>query len=279
MGGIFSISSSGLGLLYSSENPSIIRRFFSIAKKLYGVHPEITVRENKLKKKNIYSVKISGRQVVFHILEDVGLTISGGVHADPKAIAHMLSHSCCRTSYIRGVFLACGSISNPQKIYHLEFVVNTEELASSLLNILNEYSLNAKIVQRKQLFVVYLKGIDHIITLLTLIGAHSSVLQLEDIRIMKEVRNNVNRQVNCETANLSKTVNAAYRQLENIRLIERTVGLKSLSPLLQEVAQARLENPEASLSEIAELLDMPDRRSAINHRFRKLDHIAQSLKS
>ena len=180
---------------------------------------------------------------------------------------------------MRGVFLACGSISNPQKIYHLEFVVNTEELASSLLNILNGYSLNAKIVQRKQLFVVYLKGVDHIITLLTLIGAHSSVLQLEDIRIIKDMRNNVNRQVNCETANLSKTVNAAYRQLENIRLIEQTVGLQSLSPLLQEVAQARQENPEASLSEIAELLGMPASRSAINHRFRKLDQIAQSLRS
>lgn len=184
-----------------------------------------------------------------------------------------------KRAYIRGAFIGGGSISNPEKTYHLEFVTHSEEYAKDLSNLINTFSLNSKVIQRKNSFIVYIKEGEQIVDLLNVIGAHSSLLEIENIRIMKEMRNNVNRLVNCETANLSKTVNAAVRQVESIKLIQSQIGLQRLPDNLREIAELRLNYPDESLKELGEMLDPPVGKSGINHRLRKIEKIAEELRT
>jgi DNA-binding protein WhiA len=178
-----------------------------------------------------------------------GITIIYGIRKD------LARKECCRRAYIRGAFLGGGSVTNPERTYHLEFVNHTLEHAEDLSSIINSYGLSSKVIQRKGSYVVYLKEGEQIVDLLNIIGAHNSLLNLENVRIYKEMRNNVNRLVNCETANLSKTVNAAVRQVESIKFIKNTVGLKKLPQSLRQVAEARINHPDSSLKELGEMLD------------------------
>ena len=148
-----------------------------------------------------------------------------------------------------------------------------------MCKLINSFGLNSKVIQRKNSFIIYIKEGEQIVDLLNIVGAHTSLLELENIRIMKEMRNNVNRLVNCETANLSKTVNAAVRQVESIKLIQSTIGLKRLPKNLQEVAELRLSYPDESLKELGEMLDPPVGKSGINHRLRKIEKIAEEIRS
>ena len=172
--------------------------------------------------------------------------------------------------------MGCGTISNPKKNYHMEFVFSSKDFAICILNILKSQKIFAKIVSRKSNYVVYLKSGDDISNLLTFVGAYSSVLDLENTRVLKEMRNNVNRAVNCETANINKTVNAALRQLKMIQLIDKKIGIQNLSEPLFQLATLRLSHPEATLSELAEMTS-GSTKSGINHRFRKLNKIAEEL--
>ncbi len=184
----------------------------------------------------------------------------------------------CRRAYIRGAFLGGGSISNPEKTYHLEFVTHNEDYAKDLSNLINSYNLNSKVIKRKNSYIIYLKEGEQIVDLLNIIGAHASLLELENVRIMKEMRNNVNRLVNCETANLSKTVNAAVRQVESIKFIEREIGLGRLPKNLRDVAELRIKYPDESLRELGKMLNPPVGKSGVNHRLRRIEKIADELK-
>ena len=184
-----------------------------------------------------------------------------------------------RRAYIRGAFIGGGSISNPEKTYHLEFVTHSEEYAVDLSKLINSYGLNSKVIQRKNSYIIYIKEGEQIVDLLNIIGAQSCLLELENIRIMKEMRNNVNRLVNCETANLSKTVNAAVRQVESIKLIQSQIGLQRLPKNLREIAELRLNYPDESLKELGEMLDPPVGKSGVNHRLRKIEKIAEELRA
>jgi len=190
----------------------------------------------------------------------------------------ILKSEGCKRAYIKGAFLGGGSISNPEKTYHLEFVTHDEDYAKELSTLINSYKLNSKVIQRKNSFVIYLKEGEQIVDLLNIIGAHTALLELENIRIMKEMRNNVNRIVNCETANLSKTVNAAVRQVESIRLIESEIGLDRLPKNLKEVARLRLSFPDETLKELGEMLSPPVGKSGVNHRLRRIEKIADELR-
>ena len=181
-------------------------------------------------------------------------------------------------AYIRGALLGGGSISNPEKAYHLEFVTHSEEYAKDLSKLVNRFGLNSKIIQRKNSYIVYIKEGEQIVDILNIVGAHTCLLELENIRIMKEMRNNVNRLVNCETANLSKTVNAAVRQVESIRLIQKEIGLQRLPKNLRDIAELRLNYPDESLKELGEMLDPPVGKSGVNHRLRKIEKIAEELR-
>ena len=188
----------------------------------------------------------------------------------------LIQQMCCKRAYIRGAFLAAGSISNPNKSYHFEVVCRTEKQAKQLQEVINSFEMDAKIVERKKHYVVYLKEGSQIVDILNVMEAHIALMNLENVRILKEMRNSVNRKVNCETANISKTVSAAVKQLEDITYIRDTVGLETLPDSLREIALLRLEYPEAPLKELGTYLSTPVGKSGVNHRLRKISSIAET---
>lgn len=189
-----------------------------------------------------------------------------------------LKRQCCKRAFLRGTYLCIGSMSNPGKSYHLEFDCIREERAHLLQELIAEFGIPARIAKRKKYYVVYVKEGSAICDMLNIMGAHISLMDFENHRIVKEVRNSVNRKVNCETANIKKTVNAAAAQVRDIKLIEETCGFGELPENLREIAELRLEHQDATLQELGELLSPPVGKSGVNHRLRKLSLIAESIK-
>lgn len=265
----------------TTENAGIARLVFKILKNYFNVHTRLMVKKsNSLKKNNIYMVVIGEEVGVRAILREVGILVNDEelISFDYGIRESIVDTDEKRRTYIRGAFLGGGSISNPEKTYHLEFVTHDMEYAEALSKLINTYGLSSKVIQRKNSYIVYLKEGEQIVDLLNIIGAHNSLLELENIRIMKEMRNNVNRLVNCETANLSKTVNAAVRQVESIKLIQSEIGLNRLPKNLRDIAELRLNYPDESLKELGEMLDPPVGKSGVNHRLRRIEKIADELR-
>lgn len=260
-----------------TESAPVARKLYNLGKNLLKLPADIVVRRKlRLKKNNSYLVKIYPRGI--EDLQKLGLLNEEG-EIQPGIDQNLIKRRCDRKAYLRGAFLAGGSISNPEGNYHLEIITNDETHARDLSELLNKFNLKAKISTRKNFYVVYLKESEHIFEFLALIGAHQALFEFENIRILKGMRNKVNRIVNCETANLNKTVDAAVRQLENIRLIENTIGLKALPENLQEIAKLRLSYPDSSLKELGEMLNPKVGKSGVNHRLRKIDEIAARIQA
>lgn len=271
----------GLSFRISTENPAIARRVFTLMKNLFKIHADILVKKNNsLKKNNVYLIAVSPEMGAKDILVKTAILKenNGALGINNRIGADLIKKSCCKRAYLRGAFLGGGSISNPEKTYHMEFVANAIEHADEVMKLINSFELNAKVIQRKNSFVVYLKEGEQIVDLLNIIGAHTALLELENVRIYKEVRNNVNRLVNCETANLNKTVDAAVRQIDSIKLIQQKVGLRKLPPNLREIAELRINYPDVSLKELGEMLNPPIGKSGVNHRLRKIEKIAEELR-
>ena len=190
----------------------------------------------------------------------------------------IIRNSCCKRAYIRGVFLATGSVSDPSKAYHFEITATTEEKANQIKEIIGFFNIEAKIILRKKYYVVYIKEGSQIVDLFNIMEAHVALMEFENVRILKEVRNSINRKVNCETANINKTVNAATRQIDDILYIKETVGFSELGEGLEEIARVRIDNPDLSLKDLGELLTKPIGKSGVNHRLKKLSSIAQNLR-
>ncbi|UFJ39972.1 DNA-binding protein WhiA [Brevibacillus humidisoli] len=262
----------------STENAAIARRIYVLTKKLFQVHAELLVRKKmRLKKNNVYIVRIPrGANEILQALSimDENLSFYPGIPRD------LTKTSCCRGAYLRGAFLAGGSVNHPEaSSYHLEIFTAYQDFCEALTALANRYRLNAKCIERKKGFVMYIKEGEKITEYLSLIGAHQALLYFEDVRIVKDMRNSVNRLHNCEIANINKTVNAATRQMENIQLIEREIGLENLPPRLREVAELRLLHPDINLKELGELLPSGVvSKSGINHRLRKINEIADKLR-
>jgi len=279
--GMIQILSGGrLALTLTSENPAIARKTFFLLRKIFALQPEVMVRKNsRFKKNNTYLVRISTTSAAKKILLHLGMmdednSFFYGINSK------LVGKKCCGQAYLRGAFLGSGSVNNPNgKNYHLEFLTANEEYSKELIQLLQRYDLKAGLSQRKEKMVIYFKDAEQIIQLLNVTGAHQALLSFENIRIFKGMKNRVNRLVNCETANLEKTVDASLRQVENIRLIDKKKGLTSLTKSLQEIAQLRLAYPEASLKELGEMLSPKVGKSGINHRMRKLEEIAEGIKS
>lgn len=262
----------------TTENAAIARLVFSLFKKVFNVHTEVLVKKNKvLKKSNVYVILITGANEMLQKLGIIDFE-NNNFSINYKIPSKLLINECCKRAYLRGAFLGGGSVSDPEKTYHLEFVTHSEEFGEELKNLINSYGLNSKVISRKNNYVVYLKEGDQIVDLLNIIGAHNALLNLENIRIVKQMRNNVNRIVNCETANLTKIVEAALRQIKNIEYIQNTTGLKILPDNLREIAELRLKYRDASLKELGQMLNPPVGKSGVNHRLRKIEKIAEQLK-
>lgn len=271
-----------LSLKMTTENAATARRIFSLLKDRYDEDIDVVVKRSKqLKKKNLYLIIISNEELAKKILIDIGFISKDTLdilNPEYRVDKKIIKNRCCKRAYIRGSFLGGGSISNPEKSYHLEFTTNNKEHSDNLCEIINSFNLSAKVVQRKENYVVYLKEGSQIVDLLNIIGAHQALLNFENVRVLKDMRNNVNRLVNCETANLSKTIDASMKQVENIKLIQDTKGLHTLPPKLREIVYLRLEYRDATLKEIGEMLDPPVSKSGVNHRFRNIEKIANNIK-
>ncbi|GGH76068.1 DNA-binding protein WhiA [Pullulanibacillus pueri] len=276
MNGTISIINKRLSLDMSTENAAIARRVYSLIKSVYHYVAEVLVRKKmRLKKNNVYIVRLN--EHAQEMLEDLKI-VNERLMFTREISPDIIQDECCERAYLRGAFLAGGSLNHPESSYHLEIFSSYEEHIRSLLALMNKYDLKAKVLPRKNGFVLYIKEGERISEFLRIIGAHQALLYFEDVRIVKDMRNSVNRLVNCETANLNKTVTAAMKQVDNIRLIDKEIGIDQLPKKLREIAELRIKHPDVTLKELGELHGEAISKSGINHRFRKIGAIADKIR-
>lgn len=261
-----------------TENLAVAKKYFTLLKKTYNIDTEILIKQSS--KVHMYTVALPHYEEVMKVLQSSKLIDKFGNVQENLTVTDnlIIQRECCKRAFIRGAFLAAGSISDPEKSYHCEIVCTSHDKAIQLQKVIQYFDIEAKIVERKKHFVVYIKEGSGIVDILNVMEAHISLMDLENVRILKEMRNSVNRKVNCETANLNKTVSAAVKQIEDIKYIRDTAGLSMLTEGLEEVAVLRLDNPDASLKELGEMLNPKVGKSGVNHRLRKISEIAESLR-
>ena len=264
-----------------TENIMVARKYYYLVNELFDTNIEVRVKNNILYKNSIqYTVVVNDYVCAKKILQVVKLIDANGEINENLSVTKniVVQNQCCKRAFIRGVFLAAGSISDPNKAYHFEITAQTEDKAKQIQSMIKAFNLDAKIVLRKKNYVVYIKEGSQIVDILNVMEAHLALMNLENVRILKEMRNSINRKVNCETANINKTVNAATRQREDILYIKEKVGFGNLNESLKEIAELRIENPDLSLVELGGLLTKPIGKSGVNHRLRKLSQIATNIR-
>ena len=264
-----------------TENLAVARKYFTLLKKTFNIKTDVLIRRGLLPARSMtYVVAVREHADALRVLQAAKLLDAKGEIAEDLSLVHnvIVQNACCRRAFIRGAFLAAGSISDPEKFYHFEITCASMGKAKQLQGLMASFMIDARIVLRKRYFVVYVKEGSQIVDLLNIMEAPVALMELENIRIVKDMRNTVNRKVNCETANINKTVSAAVKQIEDIRYICDTVGLESLPDNLKEMAKLRLERPEATLKEPGEALEPPVGKSGVNHRLRKLSLMAQDIR-
>lgn len=256
--GRISLNENDLVLNINPTEDLLVRKYFTLLNKTLNIKVDVTDHQG---------------EVFLKIKEALKLSEDGALVDDL-----IIQQPCCKRAYIRGAFLAAGSISDPNKGYHFEIVAATENQAKQLIRIINSFDVQSKMVRRSGKFVVYLKEGAQIVEALRIMEASHSVMDLENIRIVKEVRGTINRKVNCETANIGKTVNAALRQIEDIKFLEAEIGLETLPESLQLIAELRLANPDTPLQDLGQLMDPPLGKSGVNHRLKRISVIADSYR-
>lgn len=276
MNGSLGLSNHRFILNVQTENPATARRIYSLLKQFYDVESELLVRRKmKLKKNNLYIVRLNKGSD--YVLKD--LDILDGFQLKETVPLDFLDDDAKVRSYLRGAFLSTGSVNNPEtSSYHLEIYSLYEDHNQTICEMMNRYGLNARTAKRRSGYITYLKEAEKIADFLSLIGATSSMLKFEDVRIMRDMRNSVNRIVNCENANFNKVADAANRQIESIKYLDKKIGLNNLPVKLQEIAIARMAHPEVSLKELGELVPGgPISKSGVNHRLRKIMEQAEKM--
>ena len=240
---------------FSLENELVAKKYFTLLKKAFNIDTDIAVGEETI-------------QALYQKFGDLNHPVS---HL-------LLKNACCRRAFLRGAFLCVGSMSAPEKGYHLEFVCTEKSKAEQLRSVIQDFDIEARVIPRKKYHVVYLKEGEAIVDLLNVMEAPIALMNLENLRILKEMRNSINRRVNCEAANITKTVNAATRQIEDIMYLKDHYGFENLPEGLRQIAEIRLEAPDATLKELGEMLNPPVGKSGVNHRLRKLSEIVDRMK-
>ena len=281
---------NGEKLLIQAENEAVIRKCFTLLKKTFNINT--SVNEKRVGKSGkagagtgakprAYEIELTDPFQIKQVLQATKFMDGEGHLRDMKApvSAILIKNSCCQRAFLRGAFLASGSMSDPGKSYHLEIVCTNLFQAEQIQSILLAFEVEARIVQRKKYQVVYMKDGTGISDFLNIVEAHVSLMNFENFRIVKEMRNSVNRRVNCETANIGKTVSASTRQAEDILLLQQKYGFENLPESLREMAEVRLAYPDAPLRELGEYLDPPVGKSGVNHRLRKLGELADKVRS
>lgn len=281
MCGHISIIQNKICVKIQTENVIVARKYFTLLKKTFNIDSEILIRRNShLKKNRVYMLFVKNDLEVEKLLSATGIMqIIKGKRVFINRIYPLVVNSvCCKRAYIRGAFLSAGSLCDPEKTYHMEFVNSNLDYSEQLRDLINSFKMDAKIVKRKEHYIVYLKEGEQIVDLLNIMEAYVALMNLENVRILKDMRNNVNRIVNCETANLNKTITASVKQIEDINFIEENMSLAQLPQPLEEMALARLKFPDASLKELGQMMSPPVGKSGVNHRLRKISEIAETLR-
>lgn len=253
---------------FATENLTVAKKCYMLIKRVFHTIPDIEVSGH-----HSYGVYLLDEPVVEDFMRAIRVLDGALLVADC-----LVERQCCKRAFLRGIFLTAGSITDPHSRYHLELVAGNLGRATRIQELMGVFGLEAKIVERKKNYIVYVKDGASIVDFLNVIGAHVALMEFENVRILKEMRNSINRQVNCETANIKKTVSAASRQTADIQYIHDTIGFGNLSENLSQIAKLRLANPEMALKELGEMLDPPIGKSGVNHRLRKLSEIANDLR-
>ncbi len=280
-GRVRKVSENRYCLEINTENLTVAQKSYILLRRLFQASVEVVVRNHNLKKCAVsYHIIIQEPDMVVAVLKAIKVMDDlGNVRVSlVSGQSGLVQNACCKRAFLRGVFLVSGSVTDPEKAYHLEIAVLSRKLAVQIREMMIFFHMDAKIVERKKYQVVYIKEGSQIVDFLNVVEAHVALMELENIRIVKEVRNSVNRQVNCETANINKTVTAAKKQIDDINYIASNMGLNQLAKSLREIAELRLEYPERSLQELGQMLDPPIGKSGVNHRLRKLGDIANEMR-
>lgn len=252
--------------------PLIARKILTLVKSVFPeVQTQVLVHRAKARKNQVYTIRVQA--------PEEACTVFAAIHHQEYADVErrVLTAECCRRAYVRGAFLGHGSVTNPRKTYHLEIFTEKYEVADKVLHNIKALGLDARMTTRKGDLLVYLKDGDEIVTLLNLMGAHSALMQLENVRVAKDMRNRINRLVNCETANVEKTIQAAVEQIDAVEKIQKHMPLSDLPPKLAEIAVLRIENPYATLKELGEMANPPISKSGVNYRLQQLIKLSKSL--
>ena len=280
-GGISVSKNDRFLLKIQTENLFVARKYFTLLKKTYNINTDVSIRHSSsLNKNRSYILSVNDDETARKILMTCRLMKPFGVIEEDFSISDSLiiQRECCKRAFIRGAFLAAGSVSDPVKTYHFEIVCLSEAKAKQLQMIMETFNINARVIKRRKYFVVYVKDSSQVVDLLNIMGAYNALMDMENVRIVKDMRNNVNRKVNCETANINKTVSAAVKQIEDIRFIQMSSAFDELPESLQEMAELRVRYPEATLAELGQLLDTPVGKSGVNHRLKKISLFADELR-
>lgn len=280
-GNIIISASDRYAIKVYTENISVARKFYELIRKTFKIYADISIRQSAYSKKaRTYTIIIKKHEESMKILQAAKLMDHKGNIEENMSLKDniVIMKNCCKRAFVRGAFLSTGSIIDPNNSYHFEIVCNCEAKAEQLVKILEIFNIEGKIVARKGYFVVYIKEGESIVDVLNVMEAHVALMNFENVRILKDMSNYYNRQVNCETANIKKTVTTACRQIEAIHYIEKTVGIEYLPENLQEIARVRTSHPDAPLKDLGGMLSRTIGKSGVNHRLRKICEIAEDLK-
>ena len=280
--GILRLSGGGhMSVSLSAEDPAVVRTLKQLTAAYFDADSEIQlIQGSMLKKEHRYRLIFDDERTGENILRETGmLKVRDGGNVLMDGIdAEIIRKNCCKKACLRGLFLAAGTVNDPEKGYHLEIVCSDKVTAADVKKLMNQFSLRAKVTERRGSWVVYIKGSERVADFLKIIGAYNQVFRLEDVLALKSLRNKTNRIVNCENANLDRSVDAATRQLRDIQFIEKHLGLDQIPDRLRNAAELRLTHPELPLSELAKLADPPVSKSGLNHRFVKIAETAERLR-
>ncbi|ANE22667.1 MAG: DNA-binding protein WhiA [Eggerthellaceae bacterium] len=274
-GSLFLAGSGRFRIEVDTDSPSVARLLVKLLHEQYGLKTDWTVRRSVLHKTPNYLIEVPMQKGLPEAMKDMGVLTSGGF--DRGVYPKLVEKRCCAAAYLRGAFLGSGFIANPKGDFHFEMSVESEELANGLVDLMAERDISAKIMQRRSNYIVYMKSGSAISAFLAVVGAHQSALAMENVRVIKSVRNDVNRRVNAELANQQKATEASMEQIMAIHAVVDRYGLESLPPALQEFIKLRVSHPDATLKELGEYADPPLSKSAVYHRVRRIEQLAAQV--
>ncbi|KXB65856.1 hypothetical protein HMPREF3181_01072 [Parvimonas sp. KA00067] len=274
--GTIVFSNFSFTIRFETTNNSIIRRIFKLFKFLYSYDGKIIVSKiSNLRKNNVYKIVIENEEISKKFLEDTYFSDLDSLFLKDELYEDITKSKDFIKNFLCGVFLGAGSIANPDKSYHLEFTLNSDELSKLVIRYLKVFGIKAKSLEKKGQYIVYVKDSAMISDFLSLIGTVNSLFKFEETKMIKEIKNNTNRLTNCETANLDKTLNTSFTQIDAINTVYKKYGKENLDKNLLDLCELRLKNPTFSLKELAEVLNIS--KSGVNHRFKKIIDMANKI--